>query len=120
MKKLLISFLLFVFIFTGCAKDRLIYIPSKTYYPTFPTNDFSKSEKYPLTYWVEEEVEEVEGTIKVRKYMVVHLEDGLDLISHTKELRADYNLLLKKLEEFNFKVRVLNEEQELQKPIEIK
>jgi len=114
MKNIILSTVL-VLLVSGCADKKIILVPSNTYYPTFPTKDFQKSEKYSLEVW--EEQEDVNGTIK--KYLVADKYEAFGFIRNTKELRSNYNLLLNRIKLFNNKIKKLNTEQKNKKPIEV-
>ena len=117
MKKTLLSIImvLLISLFNGCADKRIILVPQSQYYPTFDTSHFKESKKFHLDIWIESEEEN--GTIK--SYIVTDEKDGLNFIKNTKELRMKYNVLLKKINEFNDKIKNLNKEQNSKKPIEV-
>ena len=115
MKTLIISLLLTLFLFSGCADKRIVLVPQSEYYPTFPTQDFNMSKKYPISYWVE--TEDVNGTTET--YLVAEEKDLLGFIKNTKELRMNYNVLLRKLNMFNLEIQELNKIQNEKKPTEV-
>jgi len=115
MKKILIVTAFLAMFFSGCADKRLILVPQSGYYPTFPTTDFQKSEKYKIDMWVE--TEDVNGTTKT--YLVTEKNDMMGFIRDTKELRSNYNTLLKQINRFNQRIRELNKIQNEKKPTEI-
>ena len=106
---------LLVLVFTACADKRIILIPSSTYYQTFNTSDFKESPKYKLDMWVE--TDDVNGTKKT--YLVEEKDSMLNFIKNTKELRSNYNTLLRKINVFNQRINELNQNQN-RKPVEIK
>jgi hypothetical protein len=107
--------ILLLSIFVGCSDKRIILVPQTEYYPTFPTKDFNQSEKYKIDMWVE--TEDVNGTTKT--YLVAEKIPMMSFIRNTKELRSNYNLLLKKLNEFNEEIKNQNKIQNEKKPIEV-
>ncbi len=113
MKYLLGIFL--VLLLSGCADKRLILVPQAEYYPTFPTHDFGKSEKYNINMWVE--TEDVNGTTKT--YLVAEKTPMMGFVRDTKELRSNYNLLLRKINDFNVKIKTMNKIQSEKKPTEV-
>ena len=115
MKKIIFAIIINLMFLTGCADKRLILVPQSEYYPTFPTTDFKKSEKYKIDMWVE--TEDVNGTTKT--YLVAEKNDMMGFIKDTKELRSNYNILLKKINEFNQKIKELNKIQNEKKPTEV-
>lgn len=117
MKKVILSLLLAIFIIggAGCADKRIVLVPQSSYMPTFPTQDFNTSKKYPLEYWVE--TEDVNGTTIT--YLVADEKPALGFIKDTKELRSNYNLLLNKIIEFNLKIEEMNKIQNKKEPTEI-
>jgi hypothetical protein len=114
MKKI-IFIMAFLLMFSGCADKRLILVPQSEYYPTFPTTDFQKSEKHKIDMWIE--TEDVNGTTKT--YLVAEKTPMMSFIRDTKELRSNYNLLLKKINEFNAKIKEQNRIQNEKKPTEV-
>lgn len=100
-----------MFFFTGCS-ERIILVPQSQYYPTFPTDDFNTSEQFSLLMWEQEDGNNT--------YLVADKEDMFELFRDTKNLRADYNVLLEELIKFNLKIEKLNKIQENKKPTEIK
>jgi len=100
---------------SACADKRLILVPQSEYYPTFPTQDFKKSKKVKLDMYVEQE--DVNGTTIT--YLVTRKEDMMSFIKDTKELRSNYNVLLRKINEFNLKIKEQNRIQNEKKPTEI-
>ena len=115
MKTFIISLLLTLFLFSGCADKRIVLVPQAEYYPTFPTQDFRISQKYPMSYWAE--TEDVNGTTIT--YLVADEKDLLGFIKNTKELRTNYNVLLKKLNMFNLEIQEQNRIQNEKKPTEV-
>jgi len=115
MKKIIFTFIVVLMFLTGCADKRLILVPQSEYYPTFPTTDFQKSEKYKIDMWVE--TEDVNGTTKT--YLVAEKNDMMGFIRNTKELRSNYNILLRKINEFNQKIKEQNKIQNEKKPTEV-
>jgi len=117
MKKILLSIfmVLLVGILSGCADKRIILVPQTEYYPTFDTSDFNVSRKQDLEMWVE--TEDVNGTTKT--YLVAEKTPMLIFIKDTKELRSQYNVLLRKINDFNEKIKEQNEIQNNKKPQEI-
>jgi len=105
----------FLIMFNGCADKNLILVPQNSYYPTFPTNDFQLSQKYKIDMWVESE--DVNGTTV--NYLVTEKNDMMGFIRNTKELRIKYNLLLKRLNLFNLKIKELNKIQNEKQPTEV-
>jgi hypothetical protein len=105
----------FLIMFAGCADKRLILVPQSEYYPTFPTTDFQPSQKHKIKMWVESE--DVNGTTKT--YLVADKKDALLFIEDAKTLRSTYNVLLKKINEFNLKIKEQNKIQNEKKPTEI-
>lgn len=101
-------------LFSGCADKTVIYEPNKTYYPTFPITDFNQSEPHNLDIYVLDE--------KIDNQILIGIpEDNLMFfIKDTKELRSNYNLLIKKIKEFNIKIKELNKKQDDQKAVEVK
>jgi len=114
MKKIILGIIMVIFI-SGCADKRLILVPQSSYMPTFPTQDFQKSEKYSLDMW--EEQEDVNGT--TIKYLVAEEKPMKGFIRNTKILRSNYNLLLRKLNEFNNNIKEQNRIQNEKKPQEV-
>jgi len=117
MKKILLSIfvILLVGILSGCADKRIVLVPQTEYYPTFDTSDFNVSRKQDLEMWVE--TEDVNGTTKT--YLVAEKTKMLIFIKDTKELRSQYNVLLRKINDFNEKIKEMNEIQNNKKPQEI-
>ena len=98
---------------SGCVGGtKLILVPQVQYYPIFNTSNFKPSEKYKLKIWQEEDAN---GT-----YIVSNKQDALDFYKDTKILRTNYNLLLKKINDFNIRVEELNKKQAELKLQEIK
>ena len=102
-------------VFTGCVDKRIILVPQAQYYPTFDTSDFNQSKKYHINMW--EESEEVNGTTV--NYLVAEKQDLMGLIRDTKNLRSTYNVLLKKINEFNIIIKEQNKVQNSKKPTEV-
>jgi len=117
MKNFLLSiFMILLFsVFTGCVDKRIILVPQAQYYPTFDTSDFNQSKKYHINMW--EESEEVNGTTV--NYLVAEKQDLMGLIRDTKNLRSTYNVLLKKINEFNIIIKEQNKVQNSKKPTEV-
>ena len=118
MKKLsiIIVLLLMLLSISGCTDKRLILVPQSSYMPTFPTMDFNKSSSYEIEFWIEEEKTDDN---KTNLLMVAEKTPMLGFIRNTKELRSNYNLLLRKVNEFNLKIKELNKIQNDKKPTEI-
>ena len=120
MKKI-ISILMFLILsfstitLTGCAEKRIVLVPQTEYYPTFNTSDFNTSKKVHIDMWVE--TEEENGTIK--EYLVADKDAMLNFIRNTKELRSNYNTLLREIKVFNAIITEQNDIQSKKKPIEI-
>ena len=115
MKKIILSSFMLLLL-SGCTKDRMILIPSSTYYPTFNTDGFTKSDKYELEVFVE--TEEVQG--KTITYLVSKKDNMMGFIEDTKKLRSNYNTLLERLKDFNLKIKEQNKLQNEKKPTELK
>jgi len=117
MKKFILSVLLALTVigFSGCAEKRIVLVPQSEYYPTFPTTDFNTSKPYKLEMWAE--TEDVNGTTE--NYLVAEKLQMMGFIRDTKDLRGNYNLLLKKLNEFNTKIEDMNQVQNSKKPQEV-
>jgi len=118
MKKILFGIILTLFIalFSGCSEKRLVLVPQSSYMPTFPTENFSTSEKYKLEIW--SETEDVNGT--TINYLVAEEKPMLGFIKNTKDLRKKYNLLLNKIKTFNDKIKEMNKIQNEKEPQEVK
>ena len=99
----------------GCAEKRIILVPQNSYNPTFDTSDFNVSSPYKIDMWVE--TEDINGSTMT--YLVTDKNDMMGFIRNTKELRSNYNLLLKKINEFNNKIKEQNRIQNEKKPYEI-
>jgi hypothetical protein len=110
MKTIIMSLMLFL-LFSGCADKRIILVPSNTYYPTFDTSDFNVSKPYHLDMWVDDDNNETA--------LCSDKSEMMGLLRNTKELRSNYNILLQKLNEFNKKILLMNEEQKSKKPTEV-
>ncbi len=95
-------------LFSGCFKDRIILVPSKIHLPVFKTTDF-KEQKTPDLY-----IKETGFNVTITK------EELLKYIELNKLNRAEYNVLLEKLIEFNLKLKLIQSEQNNKQPQEIK
>jgi len=115
MKKIIFAIIINLMFLTGCADKRLILVPQSEYYPTFPTTDFKKSEKYHIDAWIE--TEDVNGTTKT--YLVAEKKQAMGFIKDTKVLRSEYNTLLKEIKKFNQRIKELNKIQSQKKPTEV-
>ena len=87
-------------LFSACSTTTIL-TPSANYYPTFPIQDFNTSTPYEITIWEEEDVDGI--------YYVSTKDDMMGLIQDTKNLRSKYNLLVIKIQEFNKKIKELND-----------
>jgi len=103
-----------VLLLSGCS-EKIILVPQAEYYPTFPTSDFNTSQKYTIEMWIE--TEDVNGTTIT--YLVAEKDDMKKFIRDTKELRSNYNLLLRKINQFNGIIKELNKIQNEKKPKEV-
>ncbi len=114
MKKILMSILLTIMLIgggAGCADKQLILIPQEAYYPTFPTQDFEVQKTPKIKIWEESDKNGI--------YILSDQKQMLGYIQTNKENRSTYNLLLKKLKEFNAKIKQMNKEQNDRKPKEV-
>jgi len=100
----------------GCAEKRIILVPQNSYNPTFDTSDFNTSKPYKIDMWVE--TEDINGSTMT--YLVTDKIDMMGFIRNTKELRSNYNILLRKINEFNQKIKELNKMRNEKKPTEVK
>jgi len=100
---------------SGCAGKRIVLVPQSEYYPTFNTSDFNVSKPYKIDFWIEEET--IDN--KTNTLMVAEKNNMMGFIRNTKELRSNYNILLRKINEFNQKIKELNKIQNEKKPIEV-
>ena len=110
--KILLLAIISLFLLTGCLEDRIILVPQSEYYPTFPIDDFKKSEKYEFYPWTETESN---GTV----YIVSHEKDFNGFVYNTNNLRRKYNLLVRKVTKFNSDIDELNNIQNNKKPQEV-
>lgn len=119
MKKIILAIIMVttIIIMTGCS-PRVILVPQTTYCPTFPTQDFNISKKYPFEYWIE--TEELNGTDnKTINFAVTEEKTLKGLLRDTKTLRNNYNTLLRNIIIFNSEIEALNKKQSEKKPQEV-
>lgn len=95
--------------FSGCVDKQIILVPQSSYYPTFNTSDFNKSNPYKIQMWINDDNES----------LCADKDDMSGLIYDTKTLRSNYNILLEKINKFNKRIEKLNEEQRKKKPQEV-
>lgn len=95
----------------GCGEDRFFLVPSADYSPTFKTSDFKQSKPFTLEGWEETDLNNT--------YIVTPKLHFLDFTKDAKTDKSKYNLLLKKIREFNLEIEKQNEYQKNRKPQEI-
>jgi hypothetical protein len=95
----------------GCGETKYILMPQEGNAPTFETKDFKYKEVISIEAWPEEDEN---GT-----YIVTKEDDFTYFTEDYKNLRSNYNLLLRNIISFNGDVFKWNEEQNNKKPIEI-
>lgn len=109
MKKLLALPLLLLL--TGCT-ERLILVPSSQHFPTFAIEEFQEAKKCEQEMWIE--------TDDNNTYLVSYEKPAKKCLKENKDNRGKYNLLIKKVKDFNVKINELNKIQAEKQPQEIK